>query len=128
MPSATTRPRRRDFPREQRLADGALTFTAAVLPLVLLLTAAEDWPHHEGTAVARAIGLVSALLALPLLWRRRAPWPALAAVLARSWLRPVACASAPLSGQVPPFPARGLLSETLAVYALGAYGRGAART
>ncbi|MCX5236001.1 histidine kinase [Streptomyces prunicolor] len=130
LPSAI-RPRPRDFPREQRLTDGALTFTATVLPLVLLLTAAEDWRHHDGTTGARAIGLVSALLALhalPLLWRRRAPWPVLAAVLATSWLWPVACAVAPLSGQVSPFLAGGLLSETLAVYALGAYGRGAART
>jgi hypothetical protein len=125
---------RRGFPREQRLralTDGALAFTATALPLVLLLTAAESWTHHEGTTGAVAVGLVSALLAvhaLPLLWRRHAPWPVLAAVLATAWLWPPACAWAPLSGQVSPFLAGGLLTETLTVYTLGAYGRGAART
>ncbi|PSM41886.1 histidine kinase [Streptomyces dioscori] len=125
------RPRRRDFPREQRLADLALVFSAAVFPLIVLLADAEDWKHHDGTTVLRDIGVVAALLtlhALPLLWRRRAPWAVLAAVLASSWLWPVARTTAHLSGQVSPFLAGGLLAETLAVYALAAYGRGAAST
>ncbi|WP_371598790.1 histidine kinase [Streptomyces sp. NBC_00564] len=125
------RPRRRDFLREQRLTDTALAFTATVLPLVFLLADAEDRKPHDGTTGPWVIGLVSALLALhtlPLLWRRRAPWSVLAAVLATSWLWPVACMSAPLSGRVSPFLAGGLVAETLAVYALGAYGRGAAYT
>ncbi|WP_416960495.1 histidine kinase [Streptomyces sp. Agncl-13] len=126
---SVARPRRRDHPREQRLTDSALTFTATVLPLVVLLTAAEDWA--EGPAGAGAVALVSALLALhalPLLWRRRAPWLVLTAVLVASWLWPPVCAFAPLSGQVSPYLAGGLLAETLAVYTLGAYGRGATRT
>ncbi|MFD6287568.1 sensor histidine kinase [Streptomyces sp. NPDC060205] len=125
------RPRRRDFPREQRLTDLALAFTAAVLPLIVLLADAEDWQRHDGTTGLRGIGVVSALLtlhALPLLWRRRAPWTVLAAVLASSWLWPVVCTAARLSGQVSPFLAGGLVAETLAVYALAAYGRGAAST
>ncbi|MFJ6087870.1 histidine kinase [Streptomyces sp. NPDC092369] len=125
------RPRRRDFPREQRLTDLALVFTATVLPLVFLLVAAEDWRDRDATAGALSVGLVSALLtlhALPLLWRRRAPWAVFAAVLATGWLWPVVCGSAPLSGQVSPFLAGGLMTETLAVYALGAYGPGAATT
>ena len=126
---SVARPRRRDHPREQRLTDSALTFTATVLPLVVLLTAAEDWA--EGPTGAGAVALVSALLALhalPLLWRRRAPWLVLTAVLVTSWLWPPVCAFAPLSGQVSPYLAGGLLAETLAVYTLGAYGRGATRT
>ncbi|MFE1798271.1 histidine kinase [Streptomyces sp. NPDC059517] len=125
------RPRRRDFPREQRLADLALAFTAAVLPLIILLTDAEDWAHRDDSTGLWNIGLVSALLtlhALPLLWRRRAPWAVLAAVLTSSWLWPVACVATPLSGQASPFLAGGLLTEALAVYALGAYGRGGVHT
>lgn len=128
---SSVRPRRRDFPREQRMTDLALAFVATVLPLVFLLTDAEDWKDHDGATGPWVIGLVSALLALhalPLLWRRRAPWTVLGALLATAWLWPVACAAAPLSGQVSPFLAGGLLAETLAVYTLGAYGRGAAYT
>ncbi|MGW0580256.1 histidine kinase, partial [Streptomyces sp. NPDC002920] len=128
---SAVRPRRRDFPREQRVTDTALVFTATVLPLIVLLVAAEDGNQYDGGAGAWGIALVSALLtlhALPLLWRRRAPWAVLAGVLATSWLWPVACVSTSLSGQLSQFLAGGLMAETLAVYALGAYGRGAADT
>jgi signal transduction histidine kinase len=133
LPDATgplesaVRHRRRDFPRERRLTDLALAFTATVLPLVFLLTDAEGWKHEDDGTGPWTVILVSSLLALhalPLLWRRRAPWTVLGALLATAWLWPVAS----LSGQVSPFLVGGLPAETLAVYTLGAYGRGAAYT
>ncbi|MEV7340673.1 histidine kinase [Streptomyces sp. NPDC093544] len=128
---SAVRPRRRDFLREQRLTDTALAFTAAVLPLIFLLAAAEDWKLSDGTTGPWGIGLVSVLFtlhALPLLWRRRAPWTVLTVVLATAWLWPPACVFVALSGQLSPFLAGGLPAETLAVYTLAAYGRGAAYT
>ncbi|MET8026815.1 histidine kinase [Streptomyces avermitilis] len=125
------RSRRRDFPREQRLADSALAFSAAVLPLSIMLANAEDWKDRGGVTGALAIAVLAGLLALhalPLLWRRRAPWAALAGVLAASWLWPLACAGAVVPSRVSQFLAGGVLAEVLAVYALAAYGRGAAWT
>ncbi|MFD5629724.1 histidine kinase [Streptomyces sp. NPDC127072] len=128
---AAVRPRRRDFPRERRLTDSAFAFSTAVLPLFVVLLAVEERElSHAGTG-PWAIGLVSALFALhalPLPWRRRAPWWVLAGVLATSWLWPVACLSAGLPGSLAQFMVGGLMAETLAVHTLGAYGRGAAYT
>jgi hypothetical protein len=66
--------------------------------------------------------------AVPLLWRRRAPWASLPGVLAASWLWPAAVAGAALPSRVSQFIAGGALAELLAVYAVAVYGRGAART
>ncbi|MFK4106849.1 sensor histidine kinase [Streptomyces sp. NPDC019531] len=124
------RARRRDFLREQRLADSALAFTATVVPVFVLFVAAEDWKGGGGPGV-RAIGLLSVLMAvhaLPLLWRRRAPWAALAGVMATAWLWPVVRALGELPSPVSQFLACGALTEALGVYAVAAYGRGALRT
>ncbi|MEU1511990.1 histidine kinase [Streptomyces sp. NPDC005811] len=121
---------RRDVLREQLLADPALAFTAALLPVFFVLVGAEDWSRAARHAAVPGIVLVSVLFALhglPLVWRRRAPRAALAGVLASSLLWPVATALAPLSALSPYFVA-GLIAECLAVNALGAYSHRGAHT
>lgn len=56
------------------------------------------------------------------------PWTVLVTVLVTSWLWPLVCVFTALAGQLSQFLVGGLLVETLAVYTLGAYGRGAAYT
>lgn len=122
---------RRDVLREQRLADPALVCTATLLPLVFALVTAEEWTAVSLRAAVPGLFVVAVLLtahAVPLLWRRRAPWPALLGVLATSWLWPVAVAGAGLPSRVFVFFAGGALAELLAVYAVAVYGRGAAPT
>ncbi|MEU8651942.1 histidine kinase [Streptomyces sp. NPDC048737] len=122
---------RRDVLREQRLADPVLVFSAAVLPLVSVLVAAEDWTGASLRAALPALFVLAALLtvhAAPLLWRRRAPWAALLGVLATSWLWPVTVVVADLPVRVSRFLDVGAVAELLAVYAMGVYGRGASRT
>ncbi|MFI9170861.1 histidine kinase [Streptomyces lincolnensis] len=122
---------RRDVLREQRLADPAMVFTATLLPLVFALVTVEEWTGASLRAAVPGLLVVAVLLtahAVPLLWRRRAPWPALLGVLATSWLWPAAVAWAALPSRVSQFFAGGALAELLAVYAVAVYGRGAART
>ncbi|MFH9863251.1 histidine kinase [Streptomyces sp. NPDC017202] len=122
---------RRDVLREQRLTDPVLVFSAAVLPLVPALVAAEDWTDASLRGALPALFVLAALLtvhAVPLLWRRRAPWAALLGVLATSWLWPVAVVVADVPVRVSRFFDVGAVAELLAVYAMGVYGRGAART
>ncbi|WP_330289724.1 histidine kinase [Streptomyces sp. NBC_00576] len=122
---------RRDVLREQRLADPALVCTATLLPLVFVLVTAEEWTGASLRAAVPGLLVVTVLLtahAVPLLWRRRAPWPAFLGVLATSWLWPVVVAWAALPSRVFEFLAGGALVELLAVYAVAVYGRGAART
>ncbi|MGQ4434714.1 histidine kinase [Streptomyces sp. SAS_260] len=124
------RSRRRDFLREQRLTDGALAFTATVTPLFVALVAAEEWTDRGSWALS-SIGVLSVLLALhalPLLWRRRAPWAALAGVMATAWLWPVVRVFTELPSRSAQFLVGGGCAELLAVYAVAAYGRGAGRT
>ncbi|MFJ8142920.1 histidine kinase [Streptomyces sp. NPDC096013] len=124
------RSRRRDFLREQRLTDGALAFTATVAPLLVALVAAEEWTDRGGWALS-SIGVLSVLLALhalPLLWRRRAPWAALAGVMATAWLWPVVRVFTELPSRFAQFLVGGGCAELLVVYAVAAYGRGAGRT
>ncbi|MFG2440534.1 sensor histidine kinase [Streptomyces sp. NPDC048508] len=124
------RSRRRHFLREQRLTDGALAFTAAVTPLFVALVAAEEWTGRGGGALS-SIGVLSVLLALhalPLLWRRQAPWAALTGVMATAWLWPVVRVFTELPSQFAQFLVGGGGAELLAVYAVAAYGLGAGRT
>jgi signal transduction histidine kinase len=122
---------RRDVLREQRLADPALVFAAAALPLVFTLIGAEEWPRASLRDAVPGLLVLAVLLivhALPLLWRRRAPWAALLGVLASSWLWPAAVAWASVPSRVSQHFAAGAVAELLAVYAVAVYGRGAART
>ncbi|GCB47423.1 sensor histidine kinase [Streptomyces sp. NL15-2K] len=122
---------RRDVLREQRLADPAMVFTATLLPLVFALVTVEKWTGASLRAAVPGLLVVAVLLtahAVPLLWRRRAPWPALLGVLATSWLWPAAVVVAELPSRVSQFFAGGAPAELLAVYAVEVYGRGAART
>ncbi|MCX4993602.1 histidine kinase [Streptomyces sp. NBC_00568] len=121
--------RRRNFLKEQRLADAALVFTAAATPLLVVLIALENGAARP---VTRTVGSVLALLmtvhALPLWWRRRAPRAALLWVAATTWAWPAAAAWGALpTASTTLLPVAGL-AEVMAVYAVGAYGRGAART
>ncbi|MEU1535982.1 sensor histidine kinase [Streptomyces fagopyri] len=124
------RSRRRDFLREQRLTDGALAFTATVTPLFVALVAAEEWTDRGGWALS-SIGVLSVLLALhalPLLWRRQAPWAALTGVMATAWLWPVVRVFTELPARFAQFLVGGGCAELLVVYAVAAYGRRAGRT
>ncbi|MFI6035101.1 histidine kinase [Streptomyces sp. NPDC051315] len=122
---------RRDVLREQRLADPALVFAAAALPLAFALVTAEEWSGARLRGAVPGLLVAAALLAVhavPLLWRRRAPWAAFFGVLGTAWLWPLAVAGASLPSRVSQFFAGGMIAELLAVYALAVYGRGAART
>ncbi|MEU2060810.1 histidine kinase [Streptomyces sp. NPDC013455] len=123
--------RRRDVLREQRLADPALTLAATVLPVSFALALSEDWPADGRRAALPALLVVCGVLvlhALPLLWRRRAPRTVLLAASATAWLGPVATAAVPLPSQVAELLVGGTLVETMAVYAVAAFGQGPART
>ncbi|MER8223576.1 histidine kinase [Streptomyces sp. NPDC094143] len=120
--------RRRLFLRRQRLADAAPAFTAAVLPVLLVLLAAEEGERTAGLSATVLLLALTTVHALPLLWRRRAPWAALWAVAATALLWPAARAAgllpSPLLDQLP----GAVAAEAMAVYAVAAYGRGAGRT
>lgn len=121
---------RRDLLREQRLADPVLALTAMVLPVVVALADMEDWRERTRLASVPDLIVLAALLAvhaLPLLWRRRAPVACLVAVLTTAWLWPVAAVVVPLPSRISQFLGGGALVETLAVYAVAAYGQGAPR-
>ncbi|MFD3823516.1 sensor histidine kinase [Streptomyces sp. NPDC058625] len=113
--------RRRDFTREQRIADGAVFGSAAVASWSFALTNARNAGH--GFQVCLLLALVLTVHALPLLWRRRAPWLVLAAIGATALVWPVLLRS----GVLPPSTAVCLLGggvvELAAVYAVAAYGR-----
>ncbi|MCG0068473.1 histidine kinase [Streptomyces tricolor] len=122
---------RRDVLREQRLADPALALAAMILPVSFALALTEEWSAAARRATLPALLVVCGLLvlhALPLLWRRRAPWAVLGAVLATAWLGPVVVAAWPVPSQVAEFLVAGALVEALAVYAVAGYGRGPGRT
>ncbi|GAB2878626.1 histidine kinase [Streptomyces deserti] len=96
-----------------RFAEHAALIGVLAVPAALLF----DGP---GTAAARP--LLATLLVfqmLPLLWRRRAPWPALVAVLAGCWLWPWAPGPADSTWTL----VAGGCALLAAVYAVGAYGR-----
>ncbi|CAM5463202.1 histidine kinase OS=Streptomyces alboniger OX=132473 GN=CP975_23985 PE=4 SV=1 [Streptomyces alboniger] len=82
-------------------ADGATVIAVAVLPLFLVLA-------ESAAALAPACG-PAVVQALPLLWRRRAPWAVLCAVLAAAWLIPAGVAA-------------GLLTSTVTLCLAGAAG------
>ncbi|MEU5577102.1 histidine kinase [Streptomyces huasconensis] len=95
-------------------ADGAAVLAAASLPVFTVLA---DSPGDTALACGPAVAH-----ALPLLWRRRAPWAVLCAVLATAWFAPLGVAF----GLVPPAVAlclavAGGVGECVAVHAVGAF-------
>ncbi|MFD6432993.1 histidine kinase [Streptomyces venezuelae] len=96
------------------LSDGAVALAVATLPVFAVVV-------EEPTAVALACGPAVAH-ALPLLWRRRAPWAVLCAVLATAWLAPLGLAFGLLSPDVALcLVVAGAVAECVAVYAVGAF-------
>ncbi|MGY0071327.1 sensor histidine kinase [Streptomyces sp. QTS137] len=113
--------RRRDFTREQRIADGAVFGSTAVASWSFALTNAQDAGY--GAPLCLLLALVLTVHALPLLWRRRAPWLVLTAVGATALVWPLLLHS----GVLPPSAAICLMGggvvEPAVVYAVAAYGR-----
>ncbi|MFD9108342.1 histidine kinase [Streptomyces bottropensis] len=114
-PGRTARPSNgRGRALDWRLASHGVLPAAGILPAVFLFT--ED---REPAALSW-LGALLIVQVLPLLGRRAAPWPVLAALLAGSWLWPWVPASHPA-----PWPAlaAGACALVGGVYAVGAYGR-----
>jgi signal transduction histidine kinase len=122
---------RRDLLREQRFADPAVASAAMILPVTCALAVSEDWPaaarHTNLPGLLVVCGLL-VLHALPLLWRRRAPWTVFLAAMGTAWLGPVAVVALRLPSEVAQCLVGGALVEVLAVYAVAAFGQGPGRT
>ncbi|WP_328772391.1 sensor histidine kinase [Streptomyces sp. NBC_00286] len=114
-PGQTARPSTgRSRALDWRLASHALLPAAGILPAVFLFTEDRDAPS------LLLLGALLIVQLLPLLWRRSAPWPVLAALLAGAWLWPWAPGS-----DADPWLAliAGACALVGGVYAVGAYGR-----
>ncbi|WP_437088956.1 sensor histidine kinase [Streptomyces sp. enrichment culture] len=109
--------------REQRLTDACLVFTAVVVPLFVLLSAIADGVLPGDPAGMLALAVVLVAHALPLLWRRPAPWAALGGVAATVWLVPAACAVGLVPADWASLLPGAVVAEATAVYAVAAYGR-----
>jgi signal transduction histidine kinase len=116
-PLAPPDARRRNFPAEQRAADAAVAgAVACAAPAAVTLLA-------PGSATAWLTAALCVLQALPLLWRRRAPWAVTVVCLVTTVPYPALTmlgvttvpAWAPL--------VCGMLVGSTTVYAVGAYGR-----
>ncbi|MBU2670782.1 hypothetical protein KOI35_45505 [Actinoplanes bogorensis] len=106
--------------RSQVVLDAALLLLTLLMPLAGVSALVD-----EGAVSPAALTLILLTVAahsVPLLWRRRWPWPVLAAVLLTSWLGPVLVAT----GVTPAADAWLFLfssgAEFAAVYAVAAYG------
>ncbi|MFI1679710.1 sensor histidine kinase [Streptomyces sp. NPDC020607] len=96
------------------LSDGAVALTAAALPVFAVVV--------EEPAAAALACVPAVAHALPLLWRRRAPWAVLCAVLAMAWLAPLGLAFGVLSPDAALcLVVAGAVAECVAVYAVGAF-------
>ncbi|MEU7578135.1 histidine kinase [Streptomyces sp. NPDC041068] len=114
VPTLRHRAARHRALRSVDLSDVAVALAVAVLPIFAILV---ESPGETALACVPAVAH-----ALPLLWRRRAPWVVLCAVLASAWLAPLALAFGLLSTDV----ALGLVlaggvAECVAVYAVAAF-------
>ncbi|XMA38904.1 hypothetical protein O1157_26170 [Streptomyces albogriseolus] len=113
--------RRRNFTREQRMADVAVFGFVTMVSVGASLEAADR--AGFGAPVRLLLALLLTVHALPLLGRRRAPWAVLAATCATALLWPAALGS----GALPPAAASALVwggcAQAAAVYAVAAYGR-----
>ncbi|CAM5741330.1 histidine kinase [Streptomyces hirsutus] len=113
--------RRRNYTREQRIADVAVFGSITLTLLSYALNTAVD--HGHGVALSLSLALLLTVHALPLLWRRRAPWLALAAVGATTFGGTVLLGSGVLPGSAADSLVGGGLVEAAAVYGVAAYGR-----
>lgn len=113
--------RRRNFPREQRIADAVVCGSAVVASWGYGLAVGAD--AGFGASVHLLLALLLIVHALPLLWRRRAPWLVLAAVAATAGAWPVLVASGVLPSSTPNVLLGGGFAELAAVYGVAAYGR-----
>jgi signal transduction histidine kinase len=113
--------RRRNYAREQRIADAAVVGAVTAGSFSVGLTGYD----HDGDGLLGTLPLALLLTihALPLLWRRRAPWLVLAAVALTTLPWPVLAAWGLLPPYVVSVLAPGVLAELAAVYAVAAYGR-----
>ncbi|QFQ98993.1 histidine kinase [Streptomyces phaeolivaceus] len=102
-------------------ADTATVLAVAALPVVAVLI---ERPAATATACLPAV-----LHALPLLWRRQAPWTALLLVLATAWIPPVALAHGLLPSDVAwALTLTGACAECVALRAVAAYAGPPGRT
>ncbi|GAA4701126.1 sensor histidine kinase [Phytohabitans rumicis] len=108
--------------RGPRLADIAIALALAVLPVSAVLLPDPAVPRLDAAGGALAAMLLAAH-ALPLVWRRRAPWRALAGVLATTAVWPVVVGFDLLPHPAVDALATGMVAEFVAVYAVAAYGR-----
>ncbi|MBC9715113.1 histidine kinase [Streptomyces sp. TRM66268-LWL] len=121
LPDTPAAGRRRHQRQPERVADLAVVLALTALPFAVFLAVRPDL-----LAVA---ALPAVLHALPLLWRRRSPWPVLCAVLATAWFAPLSLAV----GWMPEEGAWALalgggLAECVALHAVAAYGGRAVHT
>ncbi|GAB2783582.1 histidine kinase [Streptomyces chlorus] len=113
--------RRRNFTREQRIADVAVFGSITMTLLSYTLNTAVD--HGHGVSLSLLLALLLTFHALPLLWRRRAPWLALAAVGATPFVWPALLVNGVLPRSAVDYLVVGGLVEVAAVYGVAAYGR-----
>jgi signal transduction histidine kinase len=108
--------------RGPRLADVAIALAAGVLPVALMLIPDPTMPRVDVAGAALAT-MLTAAHALPLLWRRRAPWLVLGAVLATTALWPLVAGLELLPETALAALFAGIGADLVAVYAVAAYGR-----
>ncbi|MDT0573617.1 histidine kinase [Streptomyces sp. DSM 3412] len=102
-------------------ADVATVLALTALPVVAVL-----FERPSATAMAC---LPAVLHALPLLWRRRAPWTVLFAVLATAWIPPVSLASGLLPSDVAwTLTVAGVCADGVALHAVAVFAGPAGRT
>ncbi|MCG3040063.1 sensor histidine kinase [Streptomyces fenghuangensis] len=117
------RPVRMLRPDRRRAAQVVLALFAVLNPLVPALTTRTVGSTPHGPAADALYLLLTAVHALPLLWRRRAPLTALAAALATVPLWPAAALSGALPPEAVPLLWVGAGVEAAALYSVAAHGR-----
>jgi signal transduction histidine kinase len=108
--------------RGPRLADIAIALAAGALPVALTMVPDPTMPR-VGAAAAALAAMLMAAHALPLLWRRRAPWQVLGAVLATTALWPLVAGLDLLPEAALAALFAGIGADLVAVYAVAAYAR-----
>ncbi|HYN95627.1 MAG TPA: histidine kinase [Pilimelia sp.] len=116
---ADTAPRRRWAGHPARLLDATVVVAALLVPLAVLVGA----PGIPAPSRVLMVGATAAN-AVPLFWRRTAPWRVLAAVLAVAVLLPVGFKLGVLPAGAATAAGGIVVTHGLAVYAVAAFGRG----